>query len=460
MRAVAILGLVLVLGCGSNEQGSIPAACPADPIGAESPKTPNMDIPYDTHQQDRTDCRFQAGDQISATVGQIPGIPLQHVVILMMENRSFDHYFSGLETVETTQSASNPDPSPAATPVFQYHETAVCEQSPDHEWGPSHLAFDNGKNDGFVAASNPGGGRAMGYYTEDDIPFYYWLARHFAVSDHHFCSLLGPTWPNRLFLVAATSCGFAEGDDTNPRIATDCGAVAPNIFKQLGNINSSFMIFSDGVLPLVSSLYFDIFALNDPTKLGSFSDFQQQAAANSLPDFSIIEPNYESETAEIGGAPNDDHPPANIQLGQVFVYQAISALFKNPSTWESTALFITYDENGGFFDHMVPPKACDPGGSNFKKADYAFDRLGFRVPLIVVSPYAKAGYVSKYVTDHTSILRFVQAWKGLGALNPRDANAWPMLDLFDFTKSPGPPPDISGLAPTVDPAKNATCPEK
>ena len=314
--------------------------------------------------------------------------------------------------------------------------------------------------DGFVAASNPNGARAMEYYTEEDIPFYYWLARTFAISDRNFGSLLGPTWPNRLFLIAATSCGWAEALDTNQGIDV-CAASRRNLFNQLGDASISFKIFLsvlDWGIP-IDSMVSDIGAYDDPNAFATIDDFRGQAATDSLPAVSLIEPNYESYTARFGGAPNDDHPPANIQRGQLLIHEIVSALMSNPETWKSSALFITYDENGGYYDHVVPPAACQPVKTD-QKADYGFDRYGFRVPLLVVSPYARPGYVSHYITDHTSILRFIQAWKNLPALTGRDANAWPMLDMFDFAQVPTAAPDISQLKPIIDTVREVTCPEK
>src|ERR1700733_14914961 len=133
---------------------------------------------------------------------------------MMMKNRGFDYYFGALAglrgDVEATTTMSNPDPATRMN-VPQFHLTSNSTASTNHEWGGSHLQYDDGLMDGFVLASNPGGARAMGYYMCDDIPFFYWLAKTFAISDHHFSSLLGPTWPNRLFTMAATSCGFGEG---------------------------------------------------------------------------------------------------------------------------------------------------------------------------------------------------------------------------------------------------------
>ena len=204
----------------------------------------------------------------------------------------------------------------------------------------------------------------------------------------------------------------------------------------------------------------DIGAYDNPSAYATVDDFRSHAATNSLPEVSLIEPNYESYTSRFGGAPTDDHPPANMQHGQQLVYDIVAALMSNQETWKSSALFITYDENGGYYDHVAPPAACEPSRT-VMQADYLFDRYGFRVPLIVVSPYARPGYVSHYITDHTSILRFIQAWKNLGALTARDANAWPLLDMFDFTKTPAAPPDMSTTPrPTIDTAREVTCPEK
>jgi phospholipase C len=457
-----------VSACSDDEAGNV-LVCSDAPAGPVSPAAEE----WDTGRSMRDRCEFTTGDPVTKTIGSMVGskidvqqIPIKHVVVLMMENRSFDHLFSDLkdEGVDTVQHEQNPDPSKHGEAVQQYHDPTVCEPlipgGPDHEWGPSHLQYDNGKMDGFVAASNPMGKRAMRYYKKADIPFYYWLAANFAISERHFSSLIGPTWPNRLFTVAATSCGYSEGYDSNLQIGLECGATRPNIFEKLGAAGVSFKVFTDGAIPYASSLFFDIFALNDFAAYDDIGAFEELAASNTLPAVSFIEPNYESETKKLGGAPNDDHPPANIQRGQLFVHEIVMSLMQNPDTWRTTALFITYDEHGGYYDHVAPPRACDPEGRDFMKADYAFDRLGFRVPLIVVSPYAKRHYVSRYVTDHTSILRFIEGWQGLGALTPRDANAWPMLDIFDFAQAPTAPPQPGDAdRPILDPVADATCPE-
>ncbi len=196
----------------------------------------------------------------------------------------------------------------------------------------------------------------------------------------------------------------------------------------------------------------------------SLSDFFSDVAAvpTRLPRFSIVG----ASTGSVLTPPeDDDHPTSDVRGGQTFVYEVIQALVANPAVWASTALFITYDENGGYYDHVAPPAACDPGGpaDAASKRDYLFDQYGFRVPLMVVSPFAVAGHVSHFDTDHTSIARFVEHWQNLPALTYRDANAWPLLDLFDFNQAPitltmgelTMPQSVSGVPCAATPA---TCP--
>jgi phospholipase C len=148
-----------------------------------------------------------------------------------------------------------------------------------------------------------------------------------------------------------------------------------------------------------------------------------------------------------------------MQLGQHFVWEIVDALTKSP-VWSKTALFITYDEHGGFADHVPPPPACHPGTGDPKDADAAqlgtFDRLGIRVPLIVVSPYAKKHFVSHTVTDHTAVLRFIHARFGLPALSQRDANSTALMEMFDFETSPHATAP-SFAEPPIDAAKMAAC---
>ena len=416
------------------------AACDAAPTAP--PQEPRFPEPaaYDVHAADRDGCQFGAGDTTDKTIGpNVPRgdqLPFDHVVVLMMENRSFDHYFSKLPQYGVTDvdvasdGMSNPDPLNADAPVYRFHESRYCVFDSEHEWGDVHTQWDGGRCDGFVQASNPGGARAMGYYDQTDIPFYYWAAKTFAISDRHFSSTLGPTWPNRFYMYGATSWGRVLTPDPNPPKAKQ------RITELLEDAGRSWQIYHDGLASFA--------IVFGESKFGGvpMTQFDADVAANALPDVSFIDPNF------FGADENDEHPPSNIQLGQKFVARVVSTLMSNPDVWKKTVLFVVYDEHGGYFDHVAPPAACVP--DELPPPNGAFDHLGFRVPLMVISPFAKAGYVSHRTTDHTSITRFIENRFGLPALTHRDANAWPLLDLFDFNTPPfvTPPAD----APPADPS--------
>jgi phospholipase C len=185
----------------------------------------------------------------------------------------------------------------------------------------------------------------------------------------------------------------------------------------------------------------------------TLDDFFTDAAAGSLPQVAWVDPVF------FGDEQNDEHPPSNPQGGQQFIESIYDAMVASPN-WPSSALIITYDEHGGFYDHVPPPKACVPDDvppeTGPGDVQAAFDRYGFRVPLIVASPWARPGYVSHEVYDLTSVLRLVEARFNLPALTARDANATPITDLFDFSSPQllAPPP----LPPAViDPVQQAIC---
>jgi phospholipase C len=259
--------------------------------------------------------------------------------------------------------------------------------------------------------------------------------------------VLGPTYPNRFYLLTATSFGHIRND--LPPLG---GFAQRTIFDALDEHTVSWKVYF-GDFPFAA-----LFHLKHRNNLVHFSDFVSDAAAGTLPQVSFVDANE-----GIIGVELDEHPPASIQEGAQFGAQVIDAVLSSPS-WPSTALFLTYDEHGGFYDHVPPPPACvpddiapllDPGDptSDFPAQ---FDRYGFRVPLVVVSPYAKAGFVSHTIYDHTSILRFIETRFDLPALTNRDANAHPMLDLFDFSQAALVNPPMLPAA-TVDPARLQQC---
>jgi phospholipase C len=400
-------------------------------------------------------CAFQAGALPAETLPESAPrgeqIPIEHIIVLMQENRSFDSYFgrlpaSGHPDVDGLPAgASNPDA--VGTPVAAFHQTRYCTADTNHEWTGSHEEFDDGKNDGFVTTNNPDGERAMGYYDETDLPFYYALAKTFAIGDRYFCSLLGPTYPNRFYLLTATSFGHVR-NDTPP-------APFPQrtIFDVLDEHQIDWKEYY-GDVPFTTVL-----RINRHNNRVKLSRFFSDAEAGTLPPVSFVEPAFSA----VLGPETDEHPPVNIQVGQQFVAGVVQALLQSPN-WATSALFLTYDEHGGFYDHVPPPAACVPDdiapmhdpsdpGTTFPAQ---FDRYGFRVPLVVVSPYVKPGFVSHRVYDHTSILRFIETRFELPALTARDANADPMLDLFDFSNpSLAEPPTLP--EPTIDADRQQQC---
>jgi phospholipase C len=444
-------------------------------------------IDDNTAQANRGKCTYARGALPAETLGAstpIEGeIPIDNIVVLMMENHSFDSYlghlnqYTGRTDIESAPAnASNPDTVGGPKPWV--HAPRLCALDTDHTWAGTHQEIDKGLMDGFAqvnegtpvpAAPDGGkldpslgsGGRAMWWYDQTDLPLYYELASTFALADHYFSSVPGPTWPNRRFLYAGTSFGgtqtggaFALADETkypypgNPL----------SVLDELEAANVSWMYYSDGPLPTLFLLYSDYSTRWQRTVKDSFAAFQAAAKAGQLPAVSFVDPNLAITNT---GGETDEHPPGDIQLGQQFVGQVVQAVMSSPQ-WPHTALFITHDEHGGLYDHFAPPAACAPDTIapilvSGDTTQGGFDSYGIRVVLIAVSPYAKKGYVGHRVYDHTSLTRFIEARFALPALTARDANAEPPTDLFDFAQPPAflSPPDIA--TPNVDPAGLAYC---
>ena len=263
----------------------------------------------------------------------------------------------------------------------------------------------------------------MGYYDQTDFPFYYSLYNTFSTDDRYFQSVMSQTYPNRFYLLTGTSFGHIRND--NPPAG---GFPQTTIFDRLGAAGISWKIYY-AQFPFGS---FFSYVQQHMDHVAPISQYYTDAAAGTLPQVSFVDPIFV-------GAPNtetDEHPSSNVQVGQNFAYSVVNALESSPN-WSDSALFLTYDENGGFYDHVAPPAAVVPDNNPpmLQPGDTqaAFDHYGFHVPVVVVSPYSKAHYVSHVVDDHTSILKFIETRYGLSTLTARDAAADPMLDMFDFT---------------------------
>jgi phospholipase C len=291
-----------------------------------------------------------------------------------------------------------------------------------------------------VRASGP---VAMRHWDHSDLPFTYGLARHFPLGQRYFCSVLAQTYPNRRFFFCGTASGLIATD------ATTFSTPAANgtIFDRLDAHHVDWAVYyqnlpSPAIVPGINS------APSRKGRFRKFDGFYSDVAAGRLPAFTFLDPNYNTTSEE---------NPQNIQVGEDFLARVTHALLHAP-TWERTALFITYDEHGGYYDHVPPPRALKPDATAPKLSSGdvpgAYDRYGFRVPLIVVSPWARANYASNRVQDHTSLLAFIERKWNLPAMTFRDANADPMVDYFDFRRPafaqaprlPAGPPLGPGLA--------------
>ncbi len=363
-----------------------------------------------------------------------PSLPeIQHIVVLMMENHSFDnllgmvpHQVPSRRSVDGLRveggKVVNSNPDAGGAPVVAVHATSPCQLSgePSQSWNASHEAYDNGLNDGFVKASAP---VAMQYWDKHDVPFTYSLVEHFPIGERHFSSLLGQTWPNRSYLFAGTSIGMVND------IIASVPPANGTIWDRLDAHHIDWAIYYDPA----SYPTFELVPGSDtPTRMAKrvhpFNRFLSDVAAGKLPQLTFLDPNYETTSEE---------NPQDIQLGERYIAQVVTALMRAP-TWKHTALFITYDEHGGYYDHVPPPAAIPPDSIppalTSDDAPGAFDRYGFRVPMIVVSPWARARYVSRLVEDHTSITAFIERKWNLPAMTFRDANASPMTNYFDFRR--------------------------
>jgi len=382
------------------------------------------------------DCRFGAGalpeETLPAGIPHGDQIPIDHILVLMQENRSFDHYFSqlNLDNVDRARrTMSNPDPT-GGPPIHPFHKHDYCEVADlNHGWNGTHREWNGGAMDGFTAQNavepDPSGSRTMGFYTKHDLPFYYKLYRTFAMSDRHFCAVLGPTFPNRHFLLTASAFGHISNDF--PSVATEFSQLT--IFDLLDQAGVSWKIYQSDIA--FGIIYAYVRGHMDHVR--PIAEYYSDAAGGTLPQVAYIDPDF------LDGGENDEHPPSNAQVGQAFVASVIGAFVESPN-WPRGALFVTYDEHGGYWDHVPPPPACVPDDipPTLAPGDVqaAYDRYGIRVPFLAVSPFSRKHYVSHTTTDQTAILRFIETRFDLPALTRRDANASPLLELFDFDNPP------------------------
>jgi phospholipase C len=338
-------------------------------------------------------------------------------VVLMMENRSFDHYLGSLRLVEGRADVdgllgTEVNPAPGGTSVDIHRLDDFTPADPPHDWDACHQQWNSGANDGFVMA-HEGTSQAdvMGYHVRQQLPQLYALADGAAVCQRWFASVMGPTWPNRFFLHGATSKGIKSNlPATGFRSIFD-------VLQENGLTHKNY--FHD--VAWATGGYFKL------TGNAPIEDFFADAAAGRLPNVSIVDPQF------FGNGANDDHPDHDVRLGQALIASVVNAMGQSPQ-WGRSMLVITYDEHGGFYDHVAPPTSTDEREE--------FRQLGFRVPGIVVGPTARRGKIVGTKLEHVSILKTITMRFNLPALNQRVSDANDLSSCIDpaYLSSPQPAP--------------------
>ncbi|MDQ1508881.1 MAG: phospholipase [Actinomycetota bacterium] len=337
---------------------------------------------------------------------------IDHVVVVMMENRSFDHFLGWLPGADGRQAGLVfEDAAGAAHSTYRLAEFQGCGYTdPDHSWAGGRTEYNNGACDGWLRAGD-NDEFAIGYYTAADLAFYGHAAPYWTACDRYFAAIMAETYPNRLYLHSARTDRLHNNE--GPTVST-----LPTIWDRLAAAGrSGRYYFSDA--PFTALWGKKHLSISKP-----IDHFFAACAAGALPDVAYVDPRFLEEGS---GTSGDDHPHADIRVGQHFLSSVYRAVTTSPA-WSRTVLVITYDEWGGFFDHVPPPVAPDTNPSARLR--------GFRVPCLVISPRARRQHVAHNVYDHTSILKMIEWRFGLTPLSTRDANARNLAEVLDFVHAP------------------------
>ncbi len=377
-----------------------------------------------------------------------PKTPIKHFIVVMQENHTFDNYFGtypGAEGLNMDECMPmdpfNPDNTECMKP-FHIGDNEVELEDLDHSTATHRLQYNNGKMDGFIYAlnkRNQDGRLAMGYYDERDVPYYWKLAEEYVLFDHFFSAAAGGSFINHLYWVGAQS---VHGKDR----MTGKSLEMTTIFDRLEERGISWKFYVQNYEPRltyrtvyefpgnrasqivwVPLLNIDRF-IDDPKLASHIVDLDEyflDLQNGTLPAVAFIVPSGPSE-----------HPPSSIMAGQKFVKSLIQALMQREA-WYSSAFMIAYDDWGGWYDHVSPPQIDEYG-------------YGFRVPALLISPYAKRGYIDSTVLDCTSILKFIEENYDLKPLASRDAQANNLLNAFDFSQPPRSPRFIPSERATAE----------
>ena len=356
---------------------------------------------------------FYSGKNLFAQLA-LPTLPspensgIEHVVVVTMENRSFDHFLGWLPNADGKQAGLTYVDSAGvshSTHSLSGDYTGCPHPGPDHSYSGGRVEYDNGQMDGFLRAGS-NDAYSIGYYGEQDIPFYAELARNYTACDRYFASILGPTFPNRLFLYAAQTDRLSNSTNFSS---------LPTIWDSLASagVNANYFYSNVPFTALWGAKYLGTSRL--------YEEFLLRARNGTLPAVSFVDPRY---TILDDGTGNDDHPHADIREGDLFLHRTFEAVARGPK-WANTVFIVNFDEWGGFFEHVAPPRAT---AANNVDTDLVNGKalLGLRVPTVVASPFSRGNpadpRVSALVFDHTSVLKLIEWRWGLAPLTPRDAS--------------------------------------
>lgn len=372
--------------------------------------------------------------------------PFDTVVVLMMENRSFDTMLGWLKGANGKQAGlSYVDTNGESHATFPLApEYQGCDlQDPAHFWPAMTTHYADGACDGFLKTQPVGDLFPIGYYTAEDLPILAALARNYTTFDNYFCSMGGPTWPNRLYQLSGTTdlnyTGVFPAPDQERPVK-----IETTVFDRLkaAGKTGGYYYFGEPMTGLFASKKYDTISYD-------ISKFFEDAKDGKLPNVTFVDPDYTSH-AELNGTSNDYHPYGSVQVAEEFVAKVHDAL-KNSPQWDRMVFVLNFDENGGFYDHVPPPRVPDDtvivGGG--EQPD--FTRLGFRVPAIALGPFAPKRIEKRGPFEHCSVLRMIEWRFGLEPMALRDKKAKNLASALDFTKRRDPIdlPAFTAAAPEI-----------
>ena len=394
-----------------------------------------------------------AGTTAPNTSGTMPlprpeDAPFDTVVVLMMENRSFDHMLGWFPGANGQQAGlTYEDQTGAAIPTWHMApDWQGCDfQDPFHVWQAMAAHWDDGKCDGFLKTQPTGDHFPIGYYLEDDLPILHALSKGYTLYDAYFASMLGPTWPNRLYQLCATTDidntgTFPTGDQPRP---VNLELAIFDRVKEAG-LTSGYYQYGEPMTELFASKKYD--SITYP-----IDQFWSDAKDGKLPNVTFVDPDYTAH-AEFNGTSNDYHPYGSVRVAEGFVAQVHDAMANSPQ-WDRTVFMLNFDESGGFYDHVNPPVCQDDTVLPLPAPVPDLKRLGFRVPAIAMGPFAQTKLEQSGPYEHCSILKMIEWRWGLEPMTLRDKTARNIAETLDFSQRRDP---ITLPAFTPEPAEICT----